>query len=376
MTKTENHWSAGPPEHSFNCTRLTAARERRGLTKQGLAELCNVSRRAVSAWEAGEVDSPPIGQLARILDLPTDFFYADDAPQIEEGWVTFRALSTMTARQVRRILSLSSLGVEFSGWVDRRYGTPGADLPDFSEVEGLSPSATAERLRSAWSLHLKPIKNMVTLLERKGVRVFSIPTPDREIDSFAFRYEGRPFTFLNLAKTAERIRFDSAHELGHLLLHKDSRRNRSRQVEQEAQDFASSFLMPADGLYAQVIGKLRLADVFTLKKYWKVSAVAMVERLYHLEFISEWVRRQWIIELSQLGYRVDEPDGIPQETSRFFGDVFRLAREDGWSLRKIAADLKDSEKDLDALVFGLAISSIDGGGRSAPAVHGHLSLVQ
>jgi len=270
---------------------------------------------------------------------------------------------------------MSSLGIELSNWVDKHYGTPIADLPDLSDVS-MSPSAIAEQLRSIWGLHQKPVKNLLALLERKGVRVFSLPMIDREVDSFAFYYEGRPFVFLNLSKTAERMRFDLAHELGHLLLHKDSKANRSRHLEQEAQDFASSFLVPADALYAQITGKLRIDDVFTLKKYWKVSAVAMVERLYHLEFISEWVRRQWIIDLSQRGYRTAEPGGIHPEISKFFSDVFRLAREDGWNSRRIADDLRDSEQDLDALVFGLAISSITGGGQRGPAVHGHLSIVK
>ncbi|MFC9682770.1 ImmA/IrrE family metallo-endopeptidase [Streptomyces sp. NPDC056948] len=125
------------------------------------------------------------------------------------------------------------------------------------------------------------------------------------------------------------MRFDLAHELGHLVLHQGSKRNRSRATEQEAHDFASSFLIPADGLFAQVVGRLRLDDVFKLKTYWKVSAVAMVERLYQLELICEWNRRQWLIDLSQRGYRTSEPDGIHPETSRLFTEVFRLAREDG-----------------------------------------------
>ncbi|GCD36198.1 DNA-binding protein [Streptomyces chrestomyceticus JCM 4735] len=360
---TENRWSLGLTDHSFNHTRLTLARERRGLTKQALAERCGVSRRTVSAWEAGEVDCPPVDQLSSILRLPQAFFTSDDPPQVEEEWISFRALSSMTARQVRRILSVSSLGVELSNWIDKRYGTPGVDLPDFSEAADLPPASTAEQLRSIWGLHQKPVKNLLPLLERKGIRVYSLPAPDREIDSFTFSHEGRPFIFLNLSKTAERMRFDLAHELGHIILHKETQKNRSRQVEQEAHDFASSFLMPADGLYAQIIGKLRLEDVFTLKNYWQVSALAMVERLYSLEFISEWVRRRWIIELTQRGYRTAEPDGIHPETSKFFTDVFRLAREDGWTSRKLADDLNESEEDLDSLVFGLAISSVRGGGQ-------------
>ncbi|MFG3123789.1 ImmA/IrrE family metallo-endopeptidase [Streptomyces sp. NPDC048201] len=374
---TENRWSQGRLDYpSFNHARLTMARERRGLTKQGLAELCGVTRRTVSAWEAGEVDNPPLGLLSRALDLPESYFQADDAPKIQEEWVTFRALSSMTARQVHRILSISSLGVLLSEWVDKHYGAPTPELPDFSETSGLTPVAAAEQLRSAWGLHQKPVRNMLTLAERKGIRVFSLPMSDREIDAFAFMYEGRPFAFVNTAKTGERMRFDLAHELGHLVLHQGGKRNRSRAMEQEAHDFASSFLIPADGLFAQIVGRLRLDDVFKLKEYWKVSAVAMVERLYQLEFISEWNRRQWMIDLSQRGYRTSEPGGIHPETSQLFAEVFRLAREDGWTSRRIAEELRDSSRDLDSLVFGLSIAALPGGGQSGPQRLGHLSVVK
>ncbi|MGC4907487.1 helix-turn-helix domain-containing protein [Streptomyces cyaneofuscatus] len=376
---TENRWFSGLLHNegpSFNPARLTSARERRGLSKQALAELCGVSRRTVTAWEAGSVDAPPVEQVARVLELPASFFLSDDPPQVKEEWVSFRALSSMTARQVRRVLAVSSMAIELSGWIDKHYGTPIADLPDVAEPSDIPPAIVAEQLRSTWGLHQKPIRSMLALLERRGVRVFSLPAADREIDAFSFNYEGRPFVFLNTSKTAERTRFDLAHELGHLVLHDAAKMNLSRQVEQEAHDFAASFLIPADGLYAQVVGKLRFDDVFKLKTYWKVSALAMVERLYRLDFISEWNRRQWLIELSERGYRTAEPEGMQPESSKFLTDLFKLAREDEWTSRTIADHLKESEQDLDALVFGLAMSAVPGGGQRTPSVTGHLRVVK
>jgi Zn-dependent peptidase ImmA (M78 family) len=152
------------------------------------------------------------------------------------------------------------------------------------------------------------------------------------------------------------MRFDLAHELGHLLLHRQTKSLRSRNVEQQAQDFASSFLMPADALYAQVKAQLRFEDVFELKRFWRVSAVAMVQQLWHLSIISEWHYRTWIIELSGRGFRTSEPGGIRPETSRLYRQLFKLAREDGWSLRRIALALQIPEQEIDGMVFGLAIA--------------------
>ena len=361
-------WSAAEDDGpSFNPTRLTLARERSGLTKQNLADQCNVSRRAVSSWEAGEVDNPPVGVIARVLGFSESFFYADDPVRIPRDGVTFRALSSMQARQLERVLAAASLAVEFSGWMDLHYTTPAPDLPDLSESRSLEPALAAESVRSMWSINHFPVKNMLLLLEKKGVRVFSLPVDDREVDAFALWHEDRPFIFLNTGRTAERMRFDLAHELGHLLLHRQTRL-RSRNIEQQAHDFASSLLIPADPLYAQVTGELRFDDVFKLKRYWKVSAVAMLQRLWHLRIISEWHYRTWIIKLSKRGYRTSEPDGGHPESSRLFRQLFNLARQDGRSIGNIAAALRIPESEIDSMVFGLAIAPVPPGAPPVPAV--------
>jgi Zn-dependent peptidase ImmA (M78 family) len=151
------------------------------------------------------------------------------------------------------------------------------------------------------------------------------------------------------------MRFDLAHELGHLLLHRQLRM-RSRDLEQQAHDFASSFLIPADALYAQVTGQLRFDDIFKLKKFWRVSAIAMLQRLWHLRIISEWHYRSWIIELSKRGYRTSEPDGIHPESSRLFRQLFDFSRRDGWSIGRIAEALRFPPGEIDSMVFGLAIA--------------------
>jgi Zn-dependent peptidase ImmA (M78 family)/transcriptional regulator with XRE-family HTH domain len=332
-------------------------RAERALTKQLLADQCGVTRRTVSAWEAGEVETPPVEMIARVLGFPGDFFAADEPPAVSADGVSFRAMKSMTARQTARVLAAAALAVEFSNWIDGHYKTPPQSLPDLSDNPGLEPVIAAGTVRSLWGTSQAPLKGLLPLLEKKGVRVFSLPMNDREVDAFSFWHANRPFIFLNTGRTAERMRFDLAHELGHLLLHREGSWRRSRNIEQQAQDFASSLLMPADALYTQVTGSPRLDDVFTLKRYWRVSAVAMVQRLWHLGIISEWHYRTWMIELSERGYRTAEPDRwLRPETSTLFRQLFSLAREDGWSSRHIAAELRIPGNELAGMVFGLAIT--------------------
>lgn len=128
--------------------------------------------------------------------------------------------------------------------------------------------------------------------------------------------------------------------------------------------------MPADGLYAQVIGHPRFDDIFTLKRYWKVSAVAMVQRLWHLGIISEWHYRTWMVELSRRGFRSSEPNGIRPEGSILLRQLFGLAREDGWSNRSIASALHIPRDELEGMVFGRVHSQGAGNWRQLMAGSG------
>lgn len=59
-----------------------------------------------------------------------------------------------------------------SDWIDSKFHLPEASVPDCS---GMDPEAAAEAVRAEWGLGLLSIKNMVHLLESKGVRVFPWP---------------------------------------------------------------------------------------------------------------------------------------------------------------------------------------------------------
>jgi Zn-dependent peptidase ImmA (M78 family) len=308
-----------------------------------------------------------------VLDFPAAFFTGDDLNEVREDAVSFRALSSMGARQVRRVLASATITQAFSAWIDERYDTPSVNVPNIADLipvqnrEEPNPVEAAETLRLQWGLGVRPIKDLLGLLESRGIRVFSIPPEDRAVDAFAFWLDGRPFVFLDTSKSAERIRFDLAHELGHLCMHRMAGTRRERALEAAANNFASSFLMPAQGIYAQVTGRLTLPDVITLKRDWRVSAVAMVRRLRQLECIGEWHYRTWMIELTQNGYRAAEPDGIAPEMSALLRKVLDLAREDGWPVPRLAKVMGLEAAHLQDSLGGLVILTISGGGSGTDA---------
>jgi Zn-dependent peptidase ImmA (M78 family)/DNA-binding XRE family transcriptional regulator len=359
----------------FQHSRLTLLREREGLTKEQFAQRCGVSRRTVTEWESGRVENPPTHLIASLFGIEEDFFFGEELDEIKQESVSFRALSTMTAKQTRQVLSSARISLRFLEWIEQHYNTAPLDLPVLDTLvpqvsnSDPSPQEASELLRSYWSLGDGPVRNMLTLLERHGVRVFALPPGEREVDAFSFWRGGQALIFLNLDKSAERMRFDLAHELGHLFMHKGIPTARDKIYEHEANAFASAFLLPWDGLLSHAntsTRALRLSDVYTLKLSWRVSALAMVRRLRDMGLINDWQYRTWVVDLSKKGFRRGEPDGIRQEMSLFLRETIECAKGDGYSLRRIAAELKLPIRDLEMAVAGLAMVPISGGrsGRS------------
>ena len=216
-----------------------------------LATAVSTAPRRISSWENGEhAPSPPmLIALARKLQFPVDFFYLDDPPELTTGAVSFRALSRMSARQRKAAKAAGVLAVELATWIDGKFTLPSIDVPD---LRAAGPAGAANVVRAVWGMGEKPIRNLIHLLESRGVRVFSVAEDCAEVDAFSFWDAGRPFVILNTVKSAERSRFDAAHELGHLVLHRHLELN-DRMVEHEANQFAAAFLMPEDGFCASAV---------------------------------------------------------------------------------------------------------------------------
>jgi Zn-dependent peptidase ImmA (M78 family) len=226
----------------------------------------------------------------------------------------------------------------------------------------------AEFTRAKWGLgENSPAPNMVHLLEAKGVRVFSLTPEYSDVDAFSFWHDGKPFVIINTLKSGERGRFDAAHELGHLVLHGHNGCSAwTKESEREANQFASAFLMPGSGVRRRVPRNPTTDQVLREKQYWRVAALALTYRLNDVGLLTEWNYRQCLIELGRLGYRLGEPGGIPRERSQVLEKVFRSLREQGLSARSIADELQIDVEEFNMLVFGLVMTSFDGGGDNRP----------
>lgn len=335
----------------INPTRLAIARERSRLTKKQLAEIIGKTPRAITAWESQtEVLYPSdstIEALASVLGYPKDFFFGDDIEYIDLESVSFRALSKMTARKRNAALAAGSMGIYLNHWIEENFSLP---RPNVLDLRGEAPDVAATMLRQYWGIGERPIKNVVHLLEANGVRVFSLAEDCNDVDAYSFWKEETPYIFLNTKKTAERSRFDGAHELGHLILHKHGAPS-GQEAEKEADEFASAFLMPANSLYATPIA-FSISYLVRIKRKWNVSLLALVVRLHRLGIISDWKYRSLCIEIQQT-YGRTEPNGMDRESSQVLDKVFRSLWAEGMTINKLARELALPIKEIQALIFGL-----------------------
>jgi Zn-dependent peptidase ImmA (M78 family)/DNA-binding XRE family transcriptional regulator len=340
-------------------SRLALARKRRGMTLVRLAGAVGVSTRSLSSYENGRQQPTPqtLRALANALAVPTDFLQAPEIDEIPPDAASFRALSKMTAAQRDTACSAGRIAFLIDDWIEERFRLPVADVPSLSKLD---PETAAEVVRARWGQGQVPISNMIHLLESHGIRVFSLAAECAEVDAFSLYWHGTPFVFLNMMKSGERGRFDAAHELGHLVLHTDHRIPHGPDAEQEANRFAAAFLMPAHSVIACRLANATTDQILNTKHTWNVSAMALTHRLHELGLLTEWGYRTACVNLSRLGYRRDEPGGIPRESSQLLSKVFRALRDDGIAPTQIAADLAISVTELNGHVFGLVPTALPG----------------
>lgn len=349
----------------FTPERLRLARERRALTQKDLAERIGLSPRALTNLESGASapSESTLALLADALDFPAQFFAAPPITRLSQEGASFRSLARMTASQRDAALAAGELAVELDRWIDERFTRPALSVPD---LRGVAPEAAATTLRTRWRISVnKPISNMVHLLEAHGVRVYSLAEDAVEVDGFSVWQGDTPFVFLNTLKSGERGRMDAAHELGHLVLHRHGP-PQGKEVEDEANRFASSFLMPKDGVLFSVSRTPTVQDLLEMRRYWRVSVAAMAYRAHAVGLLSEWHYREAMVEISKRGWRTEEPDGIPREQSQVLQKVLVAMHDENIKRSDVARALLLRTRDLDAMMFGLVPTASRGVPREDP----------
>lgn len=310
------------PELGFQGKRLTQARKARSMTQRALAELIGKSSQAVSQYEKGSIapSQEVVGQIVNVLQVPLELLYKPWTDHGSDKPVFYRSMSAATKRA--RDAAESKLE-----WIDDcvSYFESMLDLPEFAPLDIEVPSdplritnelieEAAAAVRAAWDVPAGPIDNMVGLLERHGIFVFMMPLGADTLDALSVGWnETHPYVVIGTDQgNACRWRFDCAHELGHLVLHRNVDSSLlgtpavCKLIEAQAHRFASSLLLPEDE-FVESLYTVSLEGYRDLKPFWKTSIAAMVRRTRDLGIITEDGYRNLYIAISRRKWRKIEP---------------------------------------------------------------------
>lgn len=306
----------------FNGTRLKQARLYNGLTVEELASKINISAQAESQYEIGKIipQFNKIISLSNVLNFPVEYFLQNNNFNIQTGSSYFRSLmKTQKKYRVEQKIKTEFI-VELYSILEEYIEFPPLNIPNLSEnMEYETPQEAASVLREYWNLGEKPIKNVLRLLEAKGIIVSSFETSTNDIDAFSqyFEKNGKSIfiiSYSNNKESAARINFDLAHELGHIMLHSwsDDTENMDRETfkrkEKEANEFAAAFLLPENQFRKDLnLYSTNLLHFIELKKKWYVSIGAMAHRACELNLITQ-SQYQYIIRIMNAKkIRINEP---------------------------------------------------------------------
>jgi Zn-dependent peptidase ImmA (M78 family) len=321
--------------------RLTMAREARGRKKRDLAQHLNRTESAVSKWESVSKPQSPepsiLPPLAEFLSVDISWFWR---PLCKEDTSAVFYRSLVTELEALRKKARARLGFlqAIEETLSDHLEFPEIDLPDFLDGRRFTALCAddieycAQELREHWGLDDGPIEDLLLVIENAGIAVGEDDMGSLKLDGLSRWPEnaGRPYILLARDKKAGvRRRLDAAHELGHLVLH----RNLTQQdldanfylIEEQAMAFAGAFLLP-EKEFREDVYSLSLDALVAIKKTWLVSVGAMIKRLSTLGLIQPAYERRLWQYYSAKKWRGREPldNIIPIERPRNLGDGLQI----------------------------------------------------
>ena len=333
-------------DSAFQGERLRLVRIALGLTLDELGTKVSATRQYLNQLEQG-TKLPTMEMtavLAAALCVAPRFFFISAKRSIRPEQCHFRKQRTTPISVVSQVLARGTLLDGFVSHLDRELDLPAVSFPDIPATLPAEIEAAAEAARQQWNLGTGPILSMMRVVENAGAVVSFFSGISERVDALSIDSR-RPMIIRSEAKpSACRLRFDLAHETGHLIMHRGIQTG-DVITEDQANRFASAFLLPRSS-FIHEFPRGRFLDwkcILALKMRWKVSMAAIIRRAYDLGMISADRYRIGHIHLSKTGQRRFESydDDIPTERPELLqaamraletaypGSVGRVAAEAG-----------------------------------------------
>ena len=348
---------------------LKIIRKSQGMTQEYVSNALGISRTAISLIETGK-RKINTEELARIVDLYnitiSEILNTNVKATLGGFEMLFRAES-ISKEDLPRISEFQDLCRRYAELEKRLYGKIDFSLPLYKYPENeyyAKKMASDERRRL--DLGTAPIKDIFSLFDRQGVRLFKLPLNSWLSGCFAFNEGLGPCILLNL-NHGLRMVFTAAHEYFHCLVHRDNianicedydynkKRTRKKSKKESIADiFAANFLMPEESVYeafSEYLGnntRITDIDIIFLSQYFGVSYKSMLVRLNSIRLISNFefdklniVQPEKLAEKENIQLLKPSEDKLP---GKYVLMATRLYLQEKISIGKLAEYLKVTTK--------------------------------
>lgn len=305
---------------SFKGQRLMQAREARGLTKTALSRMIGLSLNAVSDLEKGASLPKPstLEEIARVTSFSETFFTREPLPE-QEGPVFWRRQASEPMRSQGKTSQRIDWAAEAFLLLCEYLDFPKLELPrlenwpdHWTKITDEHIELLAEACRSDWGIGLHPIPDMCLAVENTGIPVLAFEIENDKQSGYSRWMDAiaRPIIGVNtLGSSWVRMRFNLAHELGHMLMHhgtvtgNEVRHPQTYQMlEKQAHRFAGALLFPREA-FLRFVQYPSLEEFASHKQEWGISILAQINRARDLGVCdAEW-SKMMNIRASKKGYR-------------------------------------------------------------------------
>jgi Zn-dependent peptidase ImmA (M78 family)/transcriptional regulator with XRE-family HTH domain len=319
---------------------LILARESRRMTQKALAEASNTSQSSVSRAEAG-VDRPSAAAAeawASVLQYDPTFFELPDSTVLPRTPL-FRKRAALRKIDTDAIAALVQIRCRQVDAMARAVEEiPDESVPKINlDAEGMTPAQAAQWVRAKWRLPAGPIENMARVVEDHGIVVARLGGVGDAFMGVSIVDAGHPIVLVSSDAPGCRDRWTLAHELGHIVLHHHRDNALIEHCEEEADEFASEFLMPAHEIRHQFGPRLGLAEIGQLKRHWRTSMQALIMRAFQVRRISESQKERLFTLIGLRGYRRQEPIDVGVDEAEIIDEMVRVHMDElGFSVAELA----------------------------------------
>ena len=288
--------------------RLKEARKETGLSTRGVCQKMpsryRVSHSTIASYENGTTVPPMdiLGSLADVYNRPVIWFLTQRETLSNFKYRNLE--SRVTLQDQRRFAALAGKWAEAYIAIEKHLRISRSTLT-LDSLEKKSPTDIAKLVRTEY-LNLddsQPVQNTVSALEKFAAWAIEVRA-DFGVDGASANIGNKNVVILNPSISNDRARMNTAYELAFVVLASQSKL--ATEIDSEAYNFASAFLIPDSQIKEAFTGK-SFIKLIQFKERFGVSLSAMIFRAEQLKVINTTTSRWLRSEMFKRGWKQSEP---------------------------------------------------------------------